>query len=511
MRAVLALALFAACGGSKSSPSKPIETRPSVDVPVNRAPPVLLDKPVWDGPLTDPMALRALDRVRTALDDKAPTLTGADPRMWIGPVQGWIDARVKLTREVRADADALASDPDPRMKLLAAIVFGVAANDLVDDVLSLEPSPEVANFAAETKTAFREITEQQAAPLAGIARKALQLCITTAPTAPAPMRVWETYCREQDAELAELEARVAARGKPNKAAQRPALFADCDTKEPLRASPKALPPDKKVKPSVAYIYEDGEIKDTAEIARLEAAVAAKLGATSGMKLVSDRELAAARKLVGQKKLHAKAPSCGQAPPLTAVVAHKAKHLVIGEISTTCIYQDLNKQPQCGLRVRYERAGDSNHEGLPAPLWAPVASKDASVADYMAAVDKLATDAGPADLLGMLTGNGDEKIFTAFSNAADEDPWLRVPWTLREATVEHMQDCVDAGASFDATFTITREGKTKNVTLTPLAAPPDASQVAACVKKALEATPWPCTPDGKPAKVNVRMCVAPKPQ
>src|SRR5688572_11910984 len=100
------LALLAACGGgSTTTPTTP--TRPPDVVPAG-PPPVLLDKPVWDGPLTDPMALRALDRVRTALADKAPVLEGSDPRMWLGPVQGWIETRVKLTREVRADADALA-------------------------------------------------------------------------------------------------------------------------------------------------------------------------------------------------------------------------------------------------------------------------------------------------------------------------------------------------------------------------------------------------------------------
>ncbi len=520
MRAVLAVALVAvsaACGGSKSTSSTQTAGRPPVDVPAAGSPPVLLDKPVWDGPLTDPMALRALERVRTALADKAPKLQGADPRMWLGPLQGWIETRVKLNREVLADANAIASDPDPRMQLLAAIVFAVATNDFIDDLLSLEPPEGFAGDGAdhnEMKAVFRESLEPQAAPLASSTRKALQKCVAAAATAPAPLRVWEAYCSEQDVEIAELEKRIAARGttasKPP--AKRPALFADCDTKEPLRTAPKALPPNKKVKPSVAYIYDDDKIQDAADIARLEAAVAAKLGAASGMKLVTTNELAAARKLVAQKKLHAKAPSCGQAPPLTAVVAHKAKHLVIGEVSTTCISSGAGKQSQCGLLVRYERAGDpADYEGLPDMLWAPVANKDAPAADFIAAVDKLAPDTS-GGLLAMLSGSsGDDKVFAAFSNAADDDPWLRVPSTLREQTTKQMQDCVDAGASFDATFTITREGKTKNVALTPLAAPPDGSGVTACVKKALEATPWPCTADGKPAKVAVRMCVAPKAQ
>ena len=39
--------------------------------------------------------------------------------------------RVKLTKEVRAAAEALATDADPRMQLLASVVISVAADDFV--------------------------------------------------------------------------------------------------------------------------------------------------------------------------------------------------------------------------------------------------------------------------------------------------------------------------------------------------------------------------------------------
>ncbi len=177
---------------------------------------MLLGRPIWDGPISDPMSLRALERVRTALADKPPPLHGADPRMWLGPVQGWIETRVKLTQEVRADAEALSTDTDPRMQLLATVVISVAADDFVTDLLAIEPPPEFVggDHGAEVKTVFREALEQQAAPLTASARKALEKCVATAPRAPELLRGWEAFCRERDASLAELEARVAARGAP---------------------------------------------------------------------------------------------------------------------------------------------------------------------------------------------------------------------------------------------------------------------------------------------------------
>jgi hypothetical protein len=474
---------------------------------------MLLGRPVWDGPLSDPMALRALERVRAALADQPPVLQGADPRMWLGPVQGWIEKRVQLTREVRADADALASDADPRMQLLAAIVIGVAADDFVADLIAIEPPPEFLSgeFAAETKAALRESLEKQAAPLTASARAMLQKCIAAAPGAPEPLRVWEAACRERDTGLAELEARVAARdAAPPKQPQPkpPALFADCDTKEVGHVDPDAPPPDLKAKPAVAYLYDGTDVKG-ADARKLEQAVAAKLGLAVGMPVVDDKELAAARTLVAQRKLHARAPVCGQAPPLPAVIAHEHRHLIVGEIQTTCIWQGTTER--CGLLVQYSRAGSDDNTGAPAPVFARVTSRDVPAAEWIASADRLVPDEGVANILGGLVGGTDSKIFFEVASYSDDDPWLRVASTLGADTRARVDACVDAAASFDATFTISPTGKTQKTTLVPVTAAPAESKVSACIKKALESTAWPCPLDGKPAKVTVRMCVAPRPQ
>jgi hypothetical protein len=474
---------------------------------------MLLGRPVWDGPLSDPMALRALERVRVALADRPPVLQGADPRMWLGPVQGWIEKRVQLTREVRADADALASDADPRMQLLATIVIGVAADDFVTDLLAIEPPPEFVNgeFGAETKGALRESLEKQAAPLTASARAMLQKCIAAAPAAPAPLRVWEAACRERDASLAELEARVAARdAAPPKAPppKPPAMFADCDTKEVAHVDPDAPPPDLKAKPVVAYVYDGTDVTGD-DIHKLEQAVAAKLGLEVGMPVVDDRELAAARTLVAKKKLHARAPVCGQAPPLPAVIAHKRRNLIVGEILTTCLWQSNTKR--CGLLVQYQRAGSDDNTGVPPPVFAKVTSRDVPAAEWIASADRLVPDEGVANILGGLVGGTDSKIFFEVASYSDDDPWLRVASTLGADTRARVDACVDAAASFDATFTISPTGKTQKASLVPVTAAPAESKVSACIKKALESTAWPCPLDGKPAKVTVRMCVAPRPQ
>ena len=507
----LAFVLFAACGGSSSTTTS-TTTRPPAP-PATGPAPVLLDRPVWDGPLTDPMALRALERVRTALADKPPVLEGADPRMWLGPVQGWIETRVKLTREVRADADAIASDPDPRMQLLASVVFGVAADDFISDLLSLEPPKDFAtgDLAAETRAVFRETLEKQAAPLTATARAGLHKCVAAAPNAPAPLRVWEAFCRERDASLQELETRVAARGSAPPTTpmpKPPAMFSDCDTKENRHVDPDAPPADLKAKPAVAYIYVSTDVKGD-DVSQLERAVAAKLGLEVGMPVVDDKEMAAARKLVAQKKLHAKAPSCGKAPPLPAVIAHERRHLIIGEIQTTCIWQD--KKERCGLLVNYTRAGSDDHAGLPKAQFAKTVSHDVPAAEWIASADRLVPDDGADNLLGSLGRGKDSPIFFDLANYRDDDPWLRVASTLDDDTRERLAACVDAPASFDATFTISPVGKTQKAALAPVTAPPADSKVTACVKKALEATGWPCPLDGKPAKVAVRMCVAPRPK
>jgi hypothetical protein len=508
----LALALFAACGGSTATTTTSTPTGPIPDT-TSGPPPELLGKQVWDGPLTDPMALRALDRVRTALADKAPTLQGSDPRMWLGPVQGWIETRVKLTREVRADAEALQSDSDPRMKLLAAIVFGVAADDFVSDLLAIEPPADFAtgDLAAETKVVFRETLESQSTQLAAAARVGMKTCIGAAATAPEAMRAWGAYCTERDSKLAALEARVAARAAkpaPSPIAKPPEMFTDCtSTKEVRHVDPDAGPPDMKAKPAVAYIYTGSDVKGD-DVQKLEIAVAAKLGLEVGMPVVDDKELAGARKLVAQKKLYAKGPICGQAPPLPAVLQlNKRKHLIVGEIQTTCIWnKDVER---CGLYVNYARPGAEDQENLPKPVFAKVTSRDVPAAEWIASADRLAPDEGLAGLFGMLGGDS-SPVFFDLANYRDDVPWLRVASTLDRDTRARVAECVDAPASFDASFTISPVGRTQKATLTPVTAPPADSKVTACVKKALEATGWPCPLDGKSAKVNVRVCVAPKP-
>jgi len=511
MHRVLAVALCAAACGSSSTPTTTPTTTPPPDPQPSGERPGLLGKPVWDGPLTDPMALRSLERVRTALNDRPPVLQGADPRMWLGPVQGWIETRVKLTREVSADAGALNTDADPRMKLLAAVVISVASDDFVTDLLSIEPPPEFASAdqADVVKQAFHESLEKQAAPLTAATRAMLQKCVAAAPLAPEPMRVWETFCKERDASLAELEARVAARDAKPKAKPQPkppALFADCDTKEVRHVDLEAPPPDMKVKPVVAYIYDRATDLKAAEAEKLEQAVAAKLGINVGMPVVDAKEMSAARDLAGKKKLHAKGPVCAQAPPLPAIVAYKRKHLIIGEVEKTCIWK--NNAEKCGLLVRYERAGSDDGTGLPQPMFARVANTNASLDDLIAAADQLAPDDTVADLLA--GGSSDSSIFFDLANYSDEDPWLRLASTLDDDTRTRIAACTDGAGSFDLSFTISPVGKTQKVSVTPVTAPAAGSKLADCVKKALDATPWPCTSNGKPAKVAVRMCVAPKP-
>lgn len=464
MMRALALVLVAACGSSSSRPPPRV---------VPRDAPQLIGRPIWDGPLDDAGATRLLERVRTSLEIATPSTAR---------LETWIAQRIALIEQIEADATAVAASTDPRMKLIATIAIAVANDDFITDAAAL---------GAHTP-----------AGVIATARKAFEHCRQLAPTAAEVLRPWAGYCGDRAVALADIDAGFAAPSPPRRD-----VLADCETTERPLPPPSALPPDKSVKPSLVYLYDDTEIIDTAQVARLEAAVAKKLAKTTGMKLVRAKDRNAARKLANQNQLHAKAPVCGQGPPVTAVLAYKAKHLVIGDIRTPCVLDGGAKPATCGLSVTYRRAGDTDGTGLPPAMWAPIDKTEDEIVDidFIAAAGRLAPGAGGGGLLGSLRTGG---VYTGFSGF-DEDPWLNIPATLRGPTTERLAACVDAAASFDATFTITPEGATRGVSLAPVTAPPAASRVAACVQEALEKTPWPCTRDGKPAQVDVRLCVAPE--
>jgi len=513
-RVLLPALLLAGCGGASPPAAAPTSPAPSESLPQ------LLGRSIWEGPLMDATATRLLDRVRATLEVPVPVLKGSDPSAWRAPITTWLDERVAAATAIRADVEGLAEHDDPRMKLLAAIALGVATDDLIGDITAIQLPPEVreSEYGADIERVVREALEERALPLVETARMAFERCGALAGKTTAVLQGWGSYCGERVTSLAafaeRVGARVASRPAPKVSPRPPALFGDCETNEQIRSAPSALPPDRRVKPSVAFVYGDDVLQSSADIAKLEAAVAVKLGKKTRMPVVSGKELAAARKLVAQRKLHARGPSCGKAPPLTAVLAHQRKHLVVGEIATTCIYSGIvHDEPEaCHLIVRYQRAGDDDDTGPPQAMFAPIGKNvDVPASDYIAAVERLAPVQQVAGVLGALMDGGSARAFFATSGHADEDPWLAVGRTLREDTAARLATCVDAAASFDATFTITREGKTTDVVLAPVTAPPAGSKVADCVKQALAATPWPCTRDGEPAAVSVRMCVAPKPQ
>src|SRR5690606_3744388 len=116
----------------------------------------------------------------------------------------------------------------------------------------------------------------------------------------------------------------------------------------------------------------------------------------------------------------------------------------------------------------------------------------------------------SSILGVLRGSGAGPHIFSLKNYGDDDPWLRVGATLYDDAAERIARCVDAEASFDVTLAISPTGATTDVVLAPVTTPRAGSHVEACVRDALKATAFPCTRDGKPASIEVRMCVAPKP-
>ncbi|HEY5925126.1 MAG TPA: hypothetical protein VIV11_25765 [Kofleriaceae bacterium] len=499
MRTLIALLAIAACGGgSSSSPSKPAP-RPGPTGPQ------LLGRPVAVTPLS-PGEQTIFDRATASLAYTAPNLDG-EPREWQAKLRGWIDQRVETLKELEAALRQLPTEQ--RKALFASIAGGVALDDFVADLLAL-PVPaslKAGEFAADVEAAYRDAIVAAALPVAGNAQVLLANCAELAPTAAESLRVWTEHCRTRAAALDKLVNNADARPKTAPVAKRPAVMKDCEGGEKIELEPDALPPDMKAKPKLLVTYADDQVSG-ADRDRLIAAVTKQLKTDSKLPLVSTKEVAAAEALVAQRKLTPKGPACGLAPRLTQVLAAKHRHLILAQIHTECIRNVDDKPDTCGLRVKFKRAGTWDNEDLPKTLYAPVDKRDAEAATWIAAANALVTG-GPelAGILGSLIGTGPRMV--SLKNYGDDDPWLRLGDTVWNAA-DKLEACADVAASFDVKLAISKTGLAGTPVLTPATAPPANTKVADCVRDVLKATPFPCTRDGKPAEVEFRVCVAPKP-
>lgn len=505
MRPLVALALIVGCGGGGPSATPPAQPAR----PVAPGAPLLLGKPVADGPL-EGAARDAYDKTAAALAIPLPSL-GGEPASSRDALTAWIEQRRTLVAELDGALKTLPAAE--RSGLFATLLLGIAIDDFASDVLAI-PLPESmrsSELAAEIEKAFHETLEDSARPLAEAARARLAKCVELAPSASPALRVWGDHCRARVAALDELLARVAARPAPKRYPPEPPLPAamrDCSGGERIEAEPDGPPPVMDVAPKLVVVYDDDNVRGR-DRDKLIAAVTKTIQRDVSIPLLSAKELAAGNALVAQRRMTPKGPVCGQAPRLTQVLGTKYRHVIVAHVDTDCVqYLGEDNRNACGVRVGFKRVGTFEHEDLPKSMFASVDRKDAPASAWIAAASQLSSDHPEAGgLLGSLSGGPGASVF-AIKNYGDDDPWLRLGPSLADKTAAKVAACVDAPASFEVQLEVSRTGKASVAALTPVTAPPAGAKVEACVREALAATPFPCTHDGKPAKAAFRMCVAP---
>jgi len=464
---------------------------------------VLAGKPVAAAALEEPAAIRAYRAAAHSLEVPLPPVDGAGDSAQIAT---WVNGRVALIRAVVDDVKQLPpawSDP-----LFATLVSVVPYVDLIDDIRHL-PAPAGLAGTPEGATAYRAALDEKASGLSVQVMPLLKRCVELASVADEARRGWAHECRALAADLEALQARVPPPvtlpgGRARAPRARPAVLADCSGGEKTDAEPDALPPDLTASEEILVMYDDAELGG-ADRDKLVAAVTARLAKDLSQPFVKTADRSAAERLVTARKLRAGGPTCGQAPRLTQVLGMTHENLLIARVTTECLTR--SKQP-CELRVSFKRAGTYEPDGVPAKDYIAEVPQPASPRDWIAAASSLSNDKSShiGDLLGMLRGSVGVEL--SVRGYGDDDAWLRLGDTLYGATSKELAACVDAAGSFDVSFSINGAGKVGKVATTAVTKPPAGSKLEACVQRALAATPFPCTRDGKPAQVEVRLCVAP---
>lgn len=472
---VVVSVLALSCGGggppapsSAPAPELPmLEGRAVLDVPIAAAPPAVQ---------------RAWETAQAMLADRRPAFPEMKP---------WMERQVERLTTVKG---ALEGGEAP---LFAAILLGVLAEDLVEQLVAMPPPPDVA-ADPETARVFREILEEQSVPIATLARDAYATCATRAPAAAEVLRAWATPCAEaRDALAARIERVQAVAAARPKLPEGPAWPPECKAYEHWD-DPQAPAPDASAPLAIAVV-DLGDRFRGKDRETLLAAVEARLAARVETPLVPRAEVARAEQLVARKRWTPKGPACGQAPPLPALLAAKRPHLALASVSTSCDAET----GACHLSVWTYRPGSDDERGLPPAMFASVTGDPAKLDSWLDAATRLGDEQPPGGgVFASLSMLGSE---VRVLGQTDDDPWLRIGPTLGDAR-DALLACVGDGAvaSVTARWRISRSGAISGVAVTPATA---ADDVARCVAAALEQTAWPCPRAGKPVDVDVTICLA----
>lgn len=478
--------------------------------------PALDGSPVWDEDAsTAPAAvLDALDAAQEILADRLSTPPGD-----LSGYQAWADGALRAFLERRHAASTTVEEHlgrlpsgDPRVELLAAIVRARLHDDLAMRLSSM-PGPTIPpddDPDGRVEAAFREMFEGHAGPYAAAARDHYARCVERAP-ATGVLAGWARRCASASESLEPL-ARRAPPAPP------PAPPPECrgEPSTPPWPPPPEPPPDESTPPVLAVLYPDAAFEGR-DRERLLDAARRRLGRLLGVRVLSAGDMRRAEALHAERRITPGAPACGQAPPLSAILATEHRNVVLATLATECGEQldeaadgatmASDSTPVCWLHVGLRRAGTDDRTGLPMLGEVSVPRDGARVEAWLAALDLLRPGGTDGAVLAML-GSASPRSF-ALHEVDDDDPWLRVGPTL-DARRAELSGCLRGGdpASARLRFTVDERGAPRDVRAELVTAPAaGADALRACLEDVVRATAWPCPRSGAAERVEVLVCLS----
>lgn len=256
------------------------------------------------------------------------------------------------------------------------------------------------------------------------------------------------------------------------------------------------------KMSIAVVYPDNFPAETTPAQRN--AVAATLAKAERAKIVPAADVAAAKKLVEGRKWADGGAACDLAPSMVAVLGIKHPNLSTATASVEC------EGTSCTLHVDLERHGRPS-----AQRWvrysAPLKGDKTKTATIQAAGPKLAAKGSPPkhSTAGMamkeLPPLGVVVVRSDVDGALEADRVMESSQAFAACAPKNRKANDIRG--YWAEWQLSARGNPFRATVKPFVGrDPKDSEVADCLRKALEKTQLACPRDGKPIQVKTAICL-----
>ncbi|MFK7990863.1 MAG: hypothetical protein AB8I08_32890 [Sandaracinaceae bacterium] len=399
-----------------------------------------------------------------------------------------MSTRVHDIEERLADLEGTHPEAGPTASVIRARVY-----DAYQRTIRSSPIPTEIREDAELRVIYREALEQAAQPLSRMAAAAYLRCVERA---QGPLTVWARVCRTREREL---RTRIASadRGSGTRPAREQEQWPDTCPPHNRVPDPQAPPAPRDASLELVVLYDGDEVSEAERSAFLEAVELVVVGHV-GAERVPRREVERAQRLVAQRRWHPQGATCGQAPPLPALVALRHPYLILAHVLTEC-----DASGPCRVSVVFDhpslRTG-STVASLPARLEADAASGWLDAARRLAPPEEL-------QAIGVLRGGYWRRPIPGYRvfGFEDVDPWLRLGPTLDGDVGEALRSCWEGGplVRFDARWTVDASGGVRHAHVDAEGA---SDTVLSCVRSVLERTAFPCPRESNEVSVQASFCM-----